>query len=78
MQTKSRVKEGSAEAHGALWDGEGTNFTLFSANATKVEVCLFDSAGDCLNALPCFATGDAYGATGRSLLLFALRTDEAA
>ncbi len=43
---KSRVREGSAEAHGAIWDGKGTNFTLFSANATKVEVCLFDALGD--------------------------------
>jgi glycogen operon protein len=42
---QSRVREGSAAAHGAIWDGKGTNFTLFSANATKVEVCLFDSAG---------------------------------
>ena len=42
---KSRVREGSAEAHGAIWDGKGTNFTLFSAHATKVEICLFDSAG---------------------------------
>jgi glycogen operon protein len=42
---KSRVREGSAEAHGAIWDGKGTNFTCFSANATKVEVCLFDPAG---------------------------------
>jgi glycogen operon protein len=41
----SRVKEGSAQAHGAIWDGQGTNFTLFSAHATKVEICLFDSAG---------------------------------
>ena len=40
-----RVKEGSPAAHGAIWDGHGTNFTLFSANATKVEVCLFDSDG---------------------------------
>jgi isoamylase len=39
------VKEGHAEAHGAIWDGKGTNFTLFSAHATKVEVCLFDAAG---------------------------------
>jgi glycogen operon protein len=39
------VKEGSAQAHGAIWDGKGTNFTLFSAHATKVEICLFDSAG---------------------------------
>ena len=42
---KSRVQEGSAAAHGAIWDGKGTNFTLFSAHATKVEVCLFDSGG---------------------------------
>jgi isoamylase len=42
---RSRVKEGSAQAHGAIWDGKGTNFTLFSAHATKVEVCLFDSSG---------------------------------
>ena len=41
----SRVREGSAAAHGAIWDGKGTNFTLFTANATKVEVCLFDSVG---------------------------------
>ncbi len=41
----SRVKEGSPAAHGAIWDGHGTNFTLFSAHATKVEVCLFDSQG---------------------------------
>ena len=45
IMKKSRVREGSSEAHGAIWDGKGTNFTLFSANATKVEVCLFDSAG---------------------------------
>jgi pullulanase/glycogen debranching enzyme len=41
----SRVTEGSPAAHGAIWDGKGTNFTLFSAHATKVEVCLFDSTG---------------------------------
>jgi len=41
----SRVREGSPHAHGAIWDGKGTNFTLFSANATKVEVCLFDAQG---------------------------------
>ena len=32
-------------ACGAIWDGEGTNFALFSAHATKVELCLFDRAG---------------------------------
>lgn len=30
---------------GATWDGKGTNFALFSANATAVELCLFDSSG---------------------------------
>ncbi len=30
---------------GARWDGNGTNFSLFSENAERVEVCLFD-AGD--------------------------------
>ena len=42
----NRVREGNSRAHGAIWDGKGTNFTLFSANATKVEICLFDSAGE--------------------------------
>jgi isoamylase len=27
---------------GAQWDGQGTNFSLFSANAERVELCLFD------------------------------------
>src|SRR6202167_649241 len=30
---------------GAVWDGKGVNFALFSANATKVELCLFDDEG---------------------------------
>ena len=30
---------------GATWDGEGTNFTLFSSGAEAVDVCLFDDAG---------------------------------
>ncbi len=30
---------------GATWDGSGTNFALFSANAEKVELCLFDAEG---------------------------------
>ncbi|HZP72002.1 MAG TPA: hypothetical protein VFA97_01365, partial [Gaiellaceae bacterium] len=31
---------------GPEWDGEGTNFSLFSENAERVELCLFDDAGD--------------------------------
>ena len=43
--TKQRVQEGVPYPRGTHWDGEGTNFALFSANATKVEVCLFDADG---------------------------------
>ncbi len=39
------LHEGSPHPRGALWDGQGTNFTLFSAHATKVELCLFDPDG---------------------------------
>ncbi len=31
---------------GAKWDGKGTNFALFSENATGVELCLFDKRGN--------------------------------
>ncbi|MEL6327169.1 MAG: alpha-amylase family glycosyl hydrolase, partial [Cyanobacteria bacterium J06626_23] len=30
---------------GAHWDGEGTNFALFSENAEAVDLCLFDAQG---------------------------------
>ena len=42
---KNRLREGLPLPRGATWDGKGTNFALFSANATKVEVCLFDETG---------------------------------
>ena len=38
----SRLREGLPYPRGATWDGKGVNFALFSAHATKVEVCLFD------------------------------------
>ncbi|HEY2004808.1 MAG TPA: glycogen debranching protein GlgX, partial [Solirubrobacteraceae bacterium] len=31
---------------GANWDGEGTNFSIFSENAEGVELCLFDEGGE--------------------------------
>ena len=40
-----RLSAGTSTRLGASWDGRGTNFALFSANATKVELCLFDSQG---------------------------------
>ena len=39
------LKEGRPHPRGAAWDGDGTNFAVFSANATKVEVCIFDPRG---------------------------------
>ncbi len=38
-----KVWPGFAYPLGATWDGHGVNFALFSENATKVELCLFDS-----------------------------------
>ena len=40
---KMTVREGLPYPRGATWDGKGTNFALFSAHATKVEVCIFDA-----------------------------------
>jgi glycogen operon protein len=45
-KTRSRVLEGRPFPLGATWDGRGVNFALFSANATKVELCLFGRFGD--------------------------------
>lgn len=36
---------GEATPHGATYDGHGVNFTLFSAHAERVELCVFDSRG---------------------------------
>ncbi|MGI4856969.1 MAG: glycogen debranching protein GlgX, partial [Janthinobacterium lividum] len=44
-KTQSRISEGSPFPRGATWDGKGVNFAMFSANATKVELCLFDKDG---------------------------------
>ena len=43
---RRRLREGLPHPIGATWDGNGVNFALFSANATKVELCLFDSSGE--------------------------------
>ena len=42
---KSVVWPGEPYPLGATWDGEGVNFALFSENAQKVELCLFDASG---------------------------------
>jgi len=40
-----RLLSGSPWPLGATWDGLGTNFAVFSANAWRIEVCLFDRTG---------------------------------
>jgi isoamylase len=42
---RNRIREGLPYPRGATWDGKGVNFSLFSANATRVELCLFDETG---------------------------------
>jgi len=39
-----RVWQGRPFPLGATWDGQGTNFSLFSEHAHTVELCLFDDA----------------------------------
>jgi isoamylase len=39
------VWPGEAFPLGPVWDGNGTNFSLFSENAERVELCLFDEDG---------------------------------
>jgi len=40
-----QIREGLPHPRGATWDGQGVNFALFSAHATKVELCIFDDTG---------------------------------
>ncbi|MGZ3218067.1 glycogen debranching protein GlgX [Paracoccus sp. T5] len=39
------LSQGRSDTLGAEFMGEGTNFALFSENATAVELCLFDESG---------------------------------
>jgi glycogen operon protein len=45
MSVIRQVWPGRPAPRGATWDGEGVNFALFSENAERVELCLFDAAG---------------------------------
>jgi glycogen operon protein len=69
-----RIHPGNPYPLGATFDGDGTNFSLFSEVAERVELCLFDDAGDearidlpevtafCWHAyLPGVAPGQRYG-----------------
>jgi isoamylase len=41
-----RTRPGWHDPLGATWDGEGTNFALYSENARGVDLCLFDADGN--------------------------------
>ena len=44
---RTTIREGKPFPLGATWDGLGVNFALFSAHASKVELCIFcDHAGE--------------------------------
>jgi isoamylase len=43
--TELCVLPGRAFPQGSTWDGPGTNFSLWSASAERVELCLFDDDG---------------------------------
>jgi glycogen operon protein len=38
----SKILPGSPHPQGATWDGIGVNFAVYSENATRVDLCLFD------------------------------------
>jgi glycogen operon protein len=40
-----RLERGIPYPLGAVWDGLGVNFAVFSAHATRMQVCMFDSQG---------------------------------
>jgi glycogen operon protein len=41
----TRVWPGSPHPRGANWDGKGVNVAIFSENAERIELCLFDEKG---------------------------------
>jgi glycogen operon protein len=45
MKPISTVWPGRPQPGGAVWDGEGVNFALFSEHAEAVDLCIFDVAG---------------------------------
>jgi isoamylase len=45
IQTQPVVWPGKPYPLGAVWDGEGVNFAIFSEHAERMELCLFDNSG---------------------------------
>src|SRR5688572_18951159 len=42
----SKIRPGSPRPLGATWDGEGTNFAVYSADATGVDICIYDDGDE--------------------------------
>jgi glycogen operon protein len=45
MKPINTVWPGRPGPRGALWDGEGVNFAVFSEHAERVELCIFEATG---------------------------------
>jgi glycogen operon protein len=45
MIGSSLLRAGSPHPLGATWDGRGVNFAIFSEHAQRIDLCLFDRAG---------------------------------
>jgi len=45
LRMPSKLLPGSHTTLGAFWDGMGVNFAVFSANAQRIDLCIFDSSG---------------------------------
>jgi len=59
-----RHRPGSPDPLGATWRGDRTNFALYSAHATAVDLCLFGDASDAAESgrVPLQRTGDVWHA----------------
>ncbi|MBB2166813.1 glycogen debranching protein GlgX [Gluconacetobacter aggeris] len=45
MRFPARLMRGAPAPLGATWDGLGVNFAVFSANAHRIDLCVFDHSG---------------------------------
>lgn len=52
LSIDTKLKEGRPWPLGAHWDGSGVNFTLFSAHAELVELCVFEGSAMHVLSLP--------------------------
>jgi len=55
------IRPGNPHPSGATWDGEGTNFTLFSSVAEAVDLCLLGPEGETRLRLPEVTAGVWHG-----------------